>query len=130
MALRAQASTAALARSVVAPEAESGADERRWAQRKPRSLPAYILSQRLSASVPAIVRDLSSTGAKVEIILGRDTVVSSADSLPDKITLFMVSDEMEVDGTIAWRAGNFVGIRFSSASRPRPRPKAIRRKAK
>ena len=123
MALRAQASTAIT-------DADTGADERRWAQRKPRSLPAYILSQRLSSSVPAIVRDLSSTGAKIEIVLGRDTVVSSADSLPDKVTLFLVSDEMEVDGTVAWRAGNFVGIRFTSASRPRPRPKAIRRKAK
>ena len=44
------------------------------------------------------MRDLSSTGAKIELVLGRDTVVSSADGLPDRMTLFLVSDEMEVDG--------------------------------
>lgn len=105
-------------------------DERRFAQRKPRSLPAYLISDRLTAAVPAIVRDLSSTGAKIELVLGRDTVVSSAEGLPAKMTLYMVTDEMEVDISMAWREGNFIGVRFTSLSRARARQKIARRKAK
>ena len=101
-------------------------DERRWAQRKPRSLPAFLLSDRLQSQVPCIVRDLSSTGARVEIVLGRDTAVRSADELPDRLTLYMVTDEMEVDCEVRRRDGNFAGLRFTSTTRLRPRPKARR----
>ena len=130
MAVCAQAAATSANRAQPIPPPGTGADERRWAQRKPRSLPAFLLCERLSAAIPAVVRDLSSTGAKIELVLGRDTVVSSADGIPDRLTVYMVSDEMEVDGVIAWRAGNFIGVRFTSASRSRPRPKAMRRKVK
>lgn len=105
-------------------------DDRRFAQRKPRSLPAFLLSDRLTSAVPAVVRDLSSTGAKVEIVLGRDTPVSSADGLPANLTLYMVADNMDVDVTIAWRAGNFIGVRFTSMSRIRQRTATTRKKAR
>ncbi len=101
-------------------------DERRWAQRKPRSLPAYLLSDRLQSQVPCIVRDLSSTGARIEIVLGRDTVVRSADDLPDRLALYMVTDEMEVDCEVRRRDGSFAGLRFTSTTRLRLRPKARR----
>lgn len=110
------------------PAPEANGDERRFAQRKARSLPAYLLSDRISAAVPAVVRDLSSTGAKIEIVLGRDTPVTSADGLPANMTLYMVSDSIEVDVSIAWRRGNSIGVRFTSMSRVRQKAKAVPRK--
>lgn len=121
-----RASAAARTRTKPVP-AESN-DDRRFAQRKPRSLPAFLLSDRVSTPVPAIVRDLSSTGAKIELVLGRDTPISSADGLPANMVLFMVSDSIEVDVTVAWRAGNFIGVSFTSMSRMRQRARAVRKK--
>ena len=74
--------TVGVASTTPAPAAKQ--DERRWAQRKPRSLPALLLSDRLQSHVPCVVRDLSSTGARIEIVVGRDTPVRSADGLPDR----------------------------------------------
>ncbi len=105
-------------------------DERRWAQRKPRSLPAYVYGDGLSASVPCVVRDLSSTGAKIEIVMGRDTPVNSADGIPKTVTLFLSTDDTEVDCAVAWRDGSFFGVRFTGSTRLRPRPKAVLRRKK
>lgn len=116
--------TVGVASTTPAPAAKQ--DERRWAQRKPRSLPALLLSDRLQSHVPCVVRDLSSTGARIEIVVGRDTPVRSADGLPDRLTLYMVTDEMEVDCEVHRRDGVFAGLRFTSTTRLRLRPKARR----
>ena len=102
-------------------------DERRWAQRKPRSLPGLLLSDKLQSQVQCLVRDLSSTGGRIEIVPGRGGSVRSADELPAHFTLYMVTDEMEVDCEVMRREGAFVGVRFTSMSRLRPRQKAVRR---
>ena len=102
-------------------------DNRRFAQRKPRSLPGLLLSERLQSPVVCIVRDLSSTGGRIEIVAGRGGSVRSADDLPEHVTLFMVTDEMEVDCQVMRREGIFAGVRFTSTSRLRPRQKAMRR---
>ena len=103
------------------------ADDRRWAQRKPRSLPGLLLSDKLQSQVQCLVRDLSSTGGRIEIVPGRGGSVRSADELPAHFTLYMVTDEMEVDCEVMRREGAFVGVRFTSMSRLRPRQKAVRR---
>ena len=105
-------------------------DDRRWAQRKPRSLPAALLSDKLQGQVQCIVRDLSSTGAQIEIVTGRGGSVRLAQDLPDHFTLYMVTDEMEVDCEVMRRDGAFAGVRFISTSRLRPRQKALRRSVK
>jgi len=107
--------------------AAGATDERRFAQRKARSLPAYILSERLTVAVPCVVRDLSSTGAKLEIVLGRDTPISSAEGLPDRFVLYIMVDEVEMDCTIAWRRHRLAGVRFAGIARHRPRRAAGRR---
>lgn len=96
-------------------------DERRFAGRRQRSLPAYILSDRLTAAVPCIVRDLSSTGAKLELVLGRDTPVTSVDGLSDDFVLYVMVDEVEMDCAVAWRRGTMIGVRFTGIARHRPR---------
>lgn len=99
-------------------------ENRRFAQRKPRSLPATLLSDRLQSQVPCIVRDLSSTGARIEVVAGRGSSVRLAEDLPERVTLYMVTDEMEVDCEVVRREGAFAGVRFISTSRLRPRQKA------
>ena len=105
-------------------------DDRRWAQRKARSLPAYLQSDKLQSQVPCIVRDLSSTGARVEIVLGRDTPIRSADDLPQQVTLYMVTDEVDVECDVVRRDGKFAGLQFASAMRIKLRQKAMIRKKK
>ena len=107
--------------------AASKADDRRWAQRKPRSLPAVLLSDKLQSQVQCLVRDLSSTGGRIEIVPGCGGSIRSADELPEHFTLYMVTDEMEVDCEVMRREGAFVGVRFTSMSRLRPRQKPMRR---
>lgn len=103
-------------------------DERRFAGRRQRSLPAYVLSDRLTAAVPCIVRDLSSTGARLELVLGRDTPVTSVDGLSDTFVLYIMVDEVEMDCAVAWRRGSMIGVRFAGIARHRPRRASLTRR--
>lgn len=105
-------------------------DDRRFAGRRQRSLPAYILSDRLTAAVPCIVRDLSSTGSKLELVLGRDTPVTSVEGLTDTFVLYVMVDEVEMDCAVAWRRGSMIGVRFTGIARPRPRRASLVRRTR
>ena len=119
-----------LARPVAGPAVASDADERRWAKRKARNLPAWLSSDRLQASVPCVILDMSSTGAKLEIGAGRQSPVASADGLPDSLALVIASDEIQVACKVAWRNGAQLGVRFSGISQPRPRPRVVVKRRK
>lgn len=105
---------------------DEAAENRRWAQRKPRSLPAYLLSERLQGAVQCVVRDMSSTGAKLQLAAG--ATVKAADDVPETFTLYLLTDEIEVDCAVAWRRASSLGVRFTSTTRPRPRPRVVRRR--
>lgn len=62
-----------------------------------------------SISIDVVVRDLSSAGARLKI--------NDAAILPDKFTLLVPMDGIEVDCSVCWRSGELMGVKFTSDSR-------------
>lgn len=99
-------------------------DERRWALRKSGIISGHLISDRLQGSVGCIVRDVSATGAKIQVQQGRGSVVTTPATLPDTFILVLEHEEIEVACAIAWRGAYDVGVRFSSPMKHLPkRPK-------
>ena len=99
-------------RSAVRSKLAPAIDERRWAQRKSTGLPGTISSERLQGPLACVVRDLSATGAQIDIKLSKSAVISGAAGLPDKFTLFLPRDDCQVDCQVIWREKATAGLRF------------------
>ncbi|MDX2307375.1 MAG: PilZ domain-containing protein [Hyphomicrobium sp.] len=92
-------------------------DERRWAQRKNSSAAALILGNGGPPDIPCILRDVSTTGARLELVEGPGNLIGGRVRLPAYFTLQMKFDRMEVDCAIVWRQSGMVGVRFTSTPR-------------
>lgn len=104
--------------------ARSLGSERRWALRKSGIISGLLISDRLQGTVGCIVRDVSATGAKIQIQQGRGSVVVTPSSMPDTFFLVMEHEVIEVACEIAWRGQHDVGVRFISPMKHLPkRPK-------
>jgi hypothetical protein len=95
--------------------AAAASDNRRWAVRRPQMAAATIVSDRFAVNQPCIIRDMSATGAKLEVVFEKSVI---SRSVPDTFRLVLKADRSEVDCEVAWRRGNFCGVRFLSALRP------------
>lgn len=91
--------------------------ERRFAQRKGAATNALILSPDINVPISCIVRDVSTTGARIELVVSPENLLGGRAKLPGSFTLNMRLDRMEVDCAIVWRNGAFVGVRFVSTPR-------------
>ncbi len=91
--------------------------ERRWAVRKPMAAPATIISRELPVPILCIMRDVSTTGAKLEIKESQDNFLGPRIRLPAYFTLVIRSDRMEVDCAAVWRKQAEIGVRFLAAPR-------------
>jgi hypothetical protein len=100
----------------VAPAMADPGAEARWARRTPSRVGAQILHQSLSAPMTCTVRDTSSTGARLEVVVQRGGNISR-DRVPDQFTLFMPADRLEVDCQVMWRQGALMGVRYVSPAR-------------
>ena len=65
-----------------------------------------VLSCTDGKTFPCVVRDISSTGAQIQI--------SSELNLPNKLTLHIDLDGIEAKGEIVWRNGDQIGFKFAS----------------
>lgn len=102
------------------PEAAELAETRR-APRKSHMLPAYVTATGMANIIPARVLDMSATGAKIELTpMGRATGVPMT-HLPDRFTLVLRQDKMDVDCEIVWREEWIIGVRFLGFPRPSQR---------
>jgi hypothetical protein len=101
---------------VVAPAMVDAGPEARWARRTPSRLGAQILHASLMEPLHCTVRDTSSTGARLEVIVQRGSNISR-DRAPDQFTLFMPADRLEVDCQVMWRQGPLLGVRYTSPAR-------------
>lgn len=98
--------------------ASAQSSEHRRAPRKHQVLPAYVTSPDMAALIPARVIDMSATGAKIELTpMGRATGIPMT-HLPDRYTLVLRHDRMEVDCETVWREEWNVGVRFLGFPRP------------
>jgi hypothetical protein len=98
--------------------AKRATDERRWARRKPGVVGGMIAYHPVKAPVSCIVRDMSATGAKLEIESGWNEGINSAEDVPDEITLLVRIDKIEVDCVVIWRKAKSLGVRFKGGMRP------------
>lgn len=116
------------------------ASEQRWASRRQRSTPAHIVlnSEVLGvrpAPIPCILRDTSSTGARIE--LARSTAerwICRSGSMPDRFHLQIASELVEVECAVAWCNDNMIGVRFVAAAsvmkrQPRQKPEPQKKKS-
>ena len=126
---RLAAATRKPAEAVAADEADSL--NKRWAKRKPSSTPCKMLFDGISTPYECILRDISSTGAQIEMSRTKFNPDGSSETVPNHFTLLIPLDRIAVDCQSMWRRGSKLGIRFTSMVRNLPAPlKAKARKAK
>jgi hypothetical protein len=91
--------------------------ERRAARRKNVATNALIFSEDIGTSIPCMVRDISMTGARLELPVSIENPLGGRARLPGTFMLNLRLDRMEAGCAIAWRNGAFVGVRFLSTPR-------------
>jgi hypothetical protein len=103
------------------------ADEQRWSNRRSTVLAGNIISDQLQGIVSCVVRDLSSSGALIELRAAKTGVIANASGLPDTFALVLLRDNSEVRCEVAWRKPTSIGVRFLGAFKQVParaKPKA------
>lgn len=109
----------------VAPQLASAAlkanGENRFAPRRPGIIPAQIYFDGTSVTLPCVIRDMSTTGAKVELRDGWDNPFSSSASELDRIRLVVRADRVMYDCRIVRRNKNELGVKFVAAPKPMTR---------
>ena len=103
-----------------------GENNKRWAKRKLRNSVGTILFPGITVPYNCIIRDTSSTGARIEMIADKYNQDAATESVPNDFTLFITLDRMQVECQTMWRRGSKMGIRFTSPAQamaaPPPRP--------
>ncbi|MDX2309486.1 MAG: PilZ domain-containing protein [Hyphomicrobium sp.] len=105
--------------ALVAPVSDAGT-EQRWARRTNTRLGAQIAHPSLTQPLLCTVRDMSSTGARLEVASNRGAI--SRDRVPDHFTLMMPTERTMVECRVAWRQGALVGVRYTSPTRRMAKP--------
>lgn len=100
---------------------------KRWAKRKPASTPAKILFDGISTPFECTLRDISSTGAQIEMTRNKFNPDGSSDTVPNHFTLIIPLDRIAVDCLSMWRRGSRLGVKFTSMVRAIPPPKPMMR---
>ena len=112
---------------IAAPVAAKADDKRdpelRFAPRRKGQMPAQIYFEGTVTTVPCVIRDMSTVGARLEIKDGWDTPFMSEVSSIDRIKLVVRMDKVMYECKIIRRADKEVGVKFVSAPKPLAAPK-------
>ena len=106
--------------------AEAASKDGRWARRMNCRIAGEISHRTLASPISCVVRDTSSSGARIELTGSRTAFSAGTERVPENITLTMPLDRMEVDCRVTWRKGEMLGIRYLSPARPIPKRQAPR----
>jgi hypothetical protein len=88
--------------------------EKRLARRKSQRLVnGFIWSEGMAFSKECSIRDLSVTGARVDLL--NDEIKSH--TLTGILTLYLPSDKREIDCKVKWQSGRMVGLQFIGSYR-------------
>jgi hypothetical protein len=102
--------------------AESADAIRRRARRRPVfTCAALAFCDDLPAPLDCTVRDVSATGARLELDRVGLRKATVEVRLPDYCCLFFCPDRTEVDCRLAWQDGRHFGVQFLGAIRPSTR---------
>lgn len=95
----------------------AASNENRRSRRQTACLQASIESDRLSEPVACVIRNLSATGARIELIRTERKVFASEERIPDVFVLSFRLEKTEVDCEMVWRRADTIGVRFRSLPR-------------
>lgn len=98
--------------------------EGRFAPRRKGQIPALIYLDGAVESVPCLITDMSTTGAKLQLRSGWDNPFKSNASNMDRIRLVVRMDKVMYDCKIVRRGETELGVKFTAM--PKPIAKAAR----
>lgn len=98
--------------------------DNRFAPRRASATYAQIYFDGTATSVPCVIRDMSTTGARLELRSGWDNPFRSGESEMDRIKLVVRMDRVMYDCRIVRRAETELGVKFVAA--PKPMTKVVR----
>ena len=87
-------------------------------------MPAQIYFDGTVVTVPCIIKDMSTTGARLELKDGWDNPFKSDASTMERIKLVVRMDRVMYECKIVRRAESELGVKFMSA--PKPMTKVLR----
>lgn len=94
-------------------DARATVDERRADRRSSEFLTAaYVIAEPPLRAISCLVRDLSSTGARLELERGMRARSKPATDLPSFVVLYLGPTKTEALCRIAWREGRHFGVKF------------------
>jgi PilZ domain len=94
------------------------AGENRFAPRRASQIPAQIYFDGTVQSVPCLIKDMSTTGAKLELRTGWDNPFRSDASQMERIRLVVRMDRVMYDCKIVRRSETELGVKFLAAPKP------------
>lgn len=92
----------------------------RRAKRKPMALPGLITFPNMRVTVNCVIADMSGTGAKLAIPAATAAQFGDLEHLPNRMTLLMLTDRLQVDCEVRWRRSGKLGVRFLGPPCPMP----------
>ena len=98
--------------------------DQRFAPRRASQTHAQIYFDGTASSVPCLIRDMSTTGARLELRDGWDNPFKSEASQMERIKLVVRMDRVMYECRIVRRAETELGVKFISA--PKPMTKVVR----
>lgn len=96
--------------------------DERFAKRRSAATPAHITHQSLPQPLSVVVRDCSSTGAKLQLIAASGGPLPRHVDVPKQFTLSIPVDRSCVECEVAWHCGSLIGVRYISPTYLQPRP--------
>jgi hypothetical protein len=115
---------AGITKSANAPTSLKSSGENRFAPRRPSQIPAQIYFDGTTISLPCLIKDMSTTGAKLVLRNGWDNPFRSDASEMQRIRLVIRVDRVMYDCKIVRRSDSELGVKFLAA--PKPMTKIVR----
>lgn len=99
------------------PSMKDRANDQRGGLRKPSDLPGFIWSEKLPAALPCSIRDLSATGALLQLKPSKDAPDNA--ELPGRFVLVLTQyrERTEVDCALVRQGRDGLGVRFTGQFR-------------
>jgi hypothetical protein len=101
-------------KKVTAPGTKSHAEMRKFVRVPQRMRGGFLWSEKLIAARPCVIKDLSVTGARID--LAGDPVKLSL--LADGARLYFSTEKHEIPCSVRWSKGKSLGLRFEGKPRP------------
>lgn len=98
--------------------AKSVSGENRFAPRRESAMPALISFDDMADAMPCLIRDMSTTGAKVELRPHTSDAIATDFSGADRVRLVVRADRVIYECKIVRRSDRELGLAFVAAPKP------------